>query len=167
LGEKEVEVRIKLLLGIAAAMLVMGVGGAVADHVPVVDPNTVPPGFLAAHNDVAGIEIDSFARAVRHGHADATIRHFVFGPNAATAWHTHPGPAIVTVASGTFSYQDAHAGHCRTRTYTVGEGFFDSGFGHVHRGIAGPNGAHLYTLWLTPTGTANETIPTPAPPECL
>ena len=155
-----------LVLAVAAILLAVGVGGAVASHVTVVDPLTVPPGYLAAHNDVAGIEIDSFARVVRHGRADATIRHFVFGPNAATAWHTHPGPAIVTVASGTFSYQDAHANKCRTRTYTTGQGFFDSGFGHVHRGIAGPNGAHLYTLWLTPTGSANETIPAPAPPEC-
>ena len=158
--------RNKVLLGIGAIMLTVGVSGAVAGHVPVVDPNTVPPGFLAAHDDVAGIEINSFARVVRHGHADATIRHFVFGPNAATAWHTHPGPAIVTVASGTFSYQDAHANHCRTRTYTTGQGFFDPGFGHVHRGIAGPDGAHLYTLWLSPTGAPNETIPRAAPEEC-
>jgi quercetin dioxygenase-like cupin family protein len=159
-------VRKTLICGIAATMLALGAGGAVANHVTVVDPTAVPAGFLAAHNDVAGIEIDSLARAVKHGHADATIRHFVFGPNAATAWHTHPGPAIVTVASGTFSYQDAHANRCRTRTYTVGQGFFDPGFGHVHRGIAGPSGAHLYTLWLTPTGAPNETIPAPAPPEC-
>jgi quercetin dioxygenase-like cupin family protein len=88
-------------------MLAVGVGGAVASHVTTVDPATVPPGYLAGH--------------------------FVFGPNAATAWHTHPGPAIVTVVSGTFSYQDAPASKCRTRTYTAGQGFFDPGFGHVHR----------------------------------
>ena len=84
--------RTRLALGVVATMLALGVGGAGANHVPIVDPNTVPPGYLAAHNDIAGIEIDSFARVVHHGHADATIRHFVFGPNAATAWHTHPGP---------------------------------------------------------------------------
>jgi quercetin dioxygenase-like cupin family protein len=158
--------RNRLVLGLAAITLAVGAGVAGASHVTTVDPTAVPAGYLAAHNDVAGIEIDSFARAVKHGRADATIRHFVFGPNAATGWHTHPGPAIVTVVSGTFSYQDAHAGKCRTRTYTTGEGFFDSGFGHVHRGIAGPSGAHLYTLWLTPTGTENETIPAPAASEC-
>ena len=158
--------RHRLVLGVAATVLAVGAGGAIASHVATVDPTTVPPGYLAAHNDVAGIEIDSLARAVKHGHADATIRHFVFGPNVATGWHTHPGPAIVTVVSGTFSYQDAHANECRTRTYTAGQGFFDSGFGHVHRGIAGPSGAHLYTLWLTPTGSPNETIAAPAPPEC-
>jgi quercetin dioxygenase-like cupin family protein len=155
-----------LVLAVAAAVLVVGVGGVAGSHVTTVDPNAVPAGYLAAHNDVAGIQIDSFARVVEHGHADATIRHFVFGPNVATGWHTHPGPAIVTVVSGTFSYQDAHANECRTRTYTAGQGFFDPGFGHVHRGIAGPSGAHLYTLFLSPTGAPNETIPAAAPPEC-
>jgi quercetin dioxygenase-like cupin family protein len=158
--------RNRLVLGLVATMLAVGVGGAAGSHVVTVDPNAVPPGYLAAHNDVAGIKINSFARVVKNGHADATIRHFVFGPNVATGWHTHPGPAIVTVVSGTFSYQDAHGNECRTRTYTAGQGFFDPGFGHVHRGIAGPSGAHLYTLFLSPTGAPNETIPTAAPPEC-
>jgi quercetin dioxygenase-like cupin family protein len=156
----------KLALGVSAAVVLVGAGGAIASHVVTVDPTSVPAGFLAAHNDVEGIDVDSFARVVKQGRADATVRHFVFGPNASTAWHTHPGPAIVVVVSGSFSYQDAHANECRTRTYTTGEGFFDRGFGHVHRGIAGPNGAHLYTLFLTPTGADNETIPADARSEC-
>ena len=104
-----------LLLGIVAVP-------ALGSHV-IVDPTTVPPNFLAAHNDVANIEIDSFARVVKNGHADAFIRHFVFPAGAGPlAWHTHPGPAIVTVASGTFTYQDSHGGQCRSTTYSAGEG---------------------------------------------
>jgi quercetin dioxygenase-like cupin family protein len=159
--------RKKLAVTAASALLLLAVASsATANHV-VVDPNAVPAGFLAAHNDVANIEIDSFPRVVRNGHADAFIRHFVFPAGAGPlAWHTHPGPAIVTVASGTFTYQDSHGGQCRSTTYSAGEGFFDPGLGHVHRGIPGPGGAHLYTLWLTPSGTPNETIPAPAPEAC-
>jgi quercetin dioxygenase-like cupin family protein len=159
--------RKKLAVTAASALLLLAVASsATANHV-VVDPNAVPAGFLAAHNDVANIEIDSFPRVVRNGHADAFIRHFVFPAGAGPlAWHTHPGPAIVTVASGTFTYQDSHGGQCRSTTYSAGEGFFDPGLGHVHRGIPGPDGAQLYTLWLTPSGTPNETIPAPAPEAC-
>jgi quercetin dioxygenase-like cupin family protein len=159
--------RKKLAVTAASALLLLAVASsATANHV-VVDPNAVPAGFLAAHNDVANIEIDSFPRVVRNGHADAFIRHFVFPAGAgALAWHTHPGPAIVTVASGTFTYQDSHGGQCRSTTYSAGEGFFDPGLGHVHRGIPGPGGAHLYTLWLTPSGTPTETIPAAAPEAC-
>jgi hypothetical protein len=161
--------RKKLLMAAAAsAVLLLAVAtSAIADHVVTVDPNSVPSGFLAQHNDVANIEVDSFARVVKGGHADAFIRHFVFPAGSGPlAWHTHPGPAIVTVASGTFAYQDSKGGECRTTWYSAGEGFFDSGLGHVHRGIPGPDGAQLYTLWLTPTGTPNETVPAPAPEAC-
>jgi redox-sensitive bicupin YhaK (pirin superfamily) len=159
--------RKKLAVTAASALLLLAVASsATANHV-VVDPNAVPAGFLAAHNDVANIEIDSFPRVVRNGHADAFIRHFVFAAGSAPlAWHTHPGPAIVTVASGTFAYQDSKGGECRTTWYSAGQGFFDPGLGHVHRGIPGPDGAQLYTLWLTPSGTPNETIPAPAPEAC-
>jgi redox-sensitive bicupin YhaK (pirin superfamily) len=160
--------RKKLLVTAASALLLLGAASsAIASHVATVDPNAVPPGYLAAHNDVANIEIDSFARVVKNGHADAFIRHFVFPAGAGPlAWHTHPGPAIVTVVSGTFAYQDSHGGECRTRFYSAGQGFFDPGLGHVHRGIPGPDGAHLYTLWLTPSGAPNETIPAAAPEAC-
>src|SRR5918994_1532696 len=159
--------RKKLAVTAASALLLLAVASsAIANHV-VVDPNAVPAGFLAAHNDVANIEIDSFPRVVRNGHADAFIRHFVFPAGAGPlAWHTHPGPAIVTVASGTFAYQDSKGGECRTTWYSAGQGFFDPGLGHVHRGIPGPDGAQLYTLWLTPSGTPNETIPAAAPEPC-
>ena len=155
------------LIAAAVAVLVIGGGVAIANHVAVVEPTTVPSGFLATHNDVENIEVDSFARVVKNGHADATIRHFVFPAGSAPlAWHTHPGPAIVTVASGTFAYQDSKGGECRTTWYSAGEGFFDPGLGHVHRGIPGPDGAHLYTLWLTPTGSPTETVAAPAPEPC-
>lgn len=91
--------RSRSLLVIAATVLVVGAGGAMASHVATVNPNAVPAGYLAAHNDVANIEIDSFARAVKHGRADATLRHFVFPAGAGTlipVWRSF------TVGSGTF-----------------------------------------------------------------
>jgi quercetin dioxygenase-like cupin family protein len=159
--------RMKWLLPAAAAALAIGVSGAVANHVTEIDPTTVPVGFLAAHNDVANMRINSFARVIKRHRADVFIQHFQFGPNAATGWHTHPGPAIVTVVRGSFSYQDAHGKkRCRTKTYTAGHGFFDPGFGHVHRGIAGASGAHLYVVFLVPSGAPTQTIPKSPPAAC-
>jgi quercetin dioxygenase-like cupin family protein len=157
--------RIRLLAAVAAALAV-GAGVAVATHVPEVDPATVPVGFLATHNDVANIRISSFARAIKHHRADVLVQHLSFEANAATGWHTHPGPAIVTVVRGSFSYQDAHGKRCQTRTYTAGHGFFDRGFGHVHRGIAGASGAHLYVTYIVPSGSPTQTIPTDPPAPC-
>jgi quercetin dioxygenase-like cupin family protein len=158
--------RFKWLLPTAAAALALGASGAVANHVTEIDPTTVPVGFLAAHNDVAQMRINSFARVIKRHRADVFVQHLQFGPNVTTGWHTHPGPAIVTVVRGSFSYQDARGKRCRTKTYTAGHGFFDPGFGHVHRGIAGASGAHLYTTYLVPSGAATHIIPASPPAAC-
>jgi hypothetical protein len=158
-----------ILVGMAVAMAI-GVGGAVANHVPQVDPTTVPVGFLATHNDVDAFKVKNFRRAARGGDADVFVQHAFIGPNGATIWHTHPGPVIVTVVSGTLNYQreEGHGRHrhCETTPYTPGHGFVDPGFGHVHRAIAGPEGLHFYATYVLPTGSANHLIPANPPESC-
>jgi quercetin dioxygenase-like cupin family protein len=86
--------------------------------------------------------------AVQPDGAEVYVQHLSLAPNLVFAWHTHPGPVVVTVRSGSLTYQDAGPNSCRNRTYTAGEGFVDPGFGHVHRVIAGPSGAEIYSTFL-------------------
>jgi hypothetical protein len=158
--------RIRWLLVGAAVIAALGTGTAIATHVPQIDPNTVPVGFLATHNDVANFRVNSFARAVRHHRADVMVQHAQLGANMATPWHTHPGPAIVTIVSGSLSYQDEHGHRCRTVTYQQGHGFVDRGFGHVHRAIAGPTGAHFYVTYVVPSGSSTHIILRDPPRSC-
>jgi hypothetical protein len=153
-------------LAVAGVLCVGGAGAAFAAHVTQVDPATVPTGFLAAHNKVEGIRISSLARAVKHGRADVFIQHARLGANEATAWHTHPGPVLVEVVRGSVIFEEAAHGECRQTTYDAGEGFFDPGFGHVHRAIAGSAGADLYPVFVLPPGSESPLIPAPAPEEC-
>ena len=91
----------KKLLCVLTATAVVAVGGiALADHVKEVDPATVPLGFLAAHNSVGYVPLSAIARAVKPDGTDVFIQHVRLDPNQATGWHTHPGPAIVTVVRG-------------------------------------------------------------------
>jgi hypothetical protein len=152
-----------ILPGIAA--LALGVGGAVASHAPVVDPATVPVGQLAAHID-ASLDIAPLARAIKHHRADLFVQHFRLAPNSAFGWHTHPGPAIISVVSGSFGYQQEVRGECVTTWYPAGTGLIDRGFGHVHRAISRDDGFDVYVTFVTPSGTANQTIPTAAPAAC-
>jgi hypothetical protein len=158
------------ILATGAAFLALGVGGAVATHVPQIDPNTVPVGFLATHNDVDSFAVKNFRRASRGHDADVFVQHASLPANGATIWHTHPGPVIVTVVSGTLNYQ-REEGHgrnrrCETTPYTAGNGFVDPGFGHVHRAIAGASGVHFYATYVLPTGSANHVIPADPPSAC-
>jgi hypothetical protein len=158
--------RLKRTLAVAGVLSVGGAGAALAAHVTQVDPATVPTGFLAAHNKVEGIRISSLARAVKHGRADVFIQHARLVANEATGWHTHPGPVFVEVVRGSVTYEEAAHGECRRVTYDAGEGFFDRGFGHVHRAIAGPDGADFYPVYVLPAGSESHLISASAPEEC-
>jgi quercetin dioxygenase-like cupin family protein len=156
----------KWIPALAAITVLALAGGALANHVTQVDPATVPTGFLAAHNSIGDVPVSALARAVTPEGTDAFIQHVRLGPNIETGWHTHPGPAIVTVVKGSVTYEDAEARRCIQTTYAAGEGFIDRGFGHVHRAIAGADGVDFYVVYLLPPGSATHVIPTTAPPEC-
>lgn len=158
--------RLRIVLTLACAFVLVGAGAAIGSHVTVVDPATVPTGFLSAHTQIRDIPLAALARAVEPDGADVFVQHLQFPPNQAFAWHTHPGPVIVSIVSGSLTYEDTAHNTCRDRTYTAGHGFVDPGFGHVHRAIAGPSGADFYSVFLLPPGSENHLIPAPAPEEC-
>jgi len=38
--------------------------------------------------------------------ADSVVQQITFAPGGQSGWHTHPGPVIVLVKSGTFTLYD-------------------------------------------------------------
>ena len=157
---------LKWIWAVAAITALAAAGAAIASHVTQVDPATVPTGFLAAHNRIGDVPVSALARAVNPDGADVFVQHVRLGANAPTGWHTHPGPALVTVVKGSLTYEDAEAKTCNRITYAAGEGFVDRGFGHVHRAVAGAEGVDFYVVYLLPPGPATHVIPASAPAEC-
>jgi quercetin dioxygenase-like cupin family protein len=157
---------LRRFIALCAVLGVLPVGVAIGAHVAQVDPATVPIGFMAAHNSIDNVPMSAIARAAAARGAEMYVQHASLGPNGATSWHTHPGPVLVAVVSGSLTYEDAHAGQCRRRTYTAGQGFVDPGFGHVHRAVAGASGAHFYPVYVLPHGSPNHLIPSPIPAPC-
>lgn len=51
-------------------------------------------------------------------------------PGAHFPWHSHYGPVIVNIITGSLTYVSSEA--CREKTYSAGESFVDAGHGHVH-----------------------------------
>lgn len=85
-------------------------------------------------------------------------------PGGSLGWHTHWGPAIVSVKSGELTVLDAD--HCKARRYPGGVGFIDPGQGHVHLGFNASKEVTvvLVTFLDVPTGKS-PTIPANGP-EC-
>jgi quercetin dioxygenase-like cupin family protein len=51
-------------------------------------------------------------------------------PGAMFPWHTHPGPVLINIAEGTFTY--VNADDCIPRVYPAGTALVDPGYGNVH-----------------------------------
>src|SRR5688572_1160890 len=158
--------RRRYLTAAVSAVVVAGAATAYADHAEPVDPATVPLGVFAAHTKVGNISTTALVEATKRNRADVTIQHARLEPGQATAWHTHPGPGLVTVVKGALTYEDASEGECREIFYPAGRGFMDRGFGHVHRVVAGDEGADFYIVYVHPRGAGNPLLPAEQPPEC-
>lgn len=61
---------------------------------------------------------------------NATI---TFEHGGGVPWHTHPGPAVVTVEQGSLTVTNAF--DCVPRVYEAGQGFVDPGHGNVHKAV--------------------------------
>jgi quercetin dioxygenase-like cupin family protein len=67
------------------------------------------------------------------GATDLYLVRNTFQPGATTGWHTHPGPSIITVVSGTITAYDSN---CNPTVYgpgaAAGACFTDIGGGDIH-----------------------------------
>ena len=68
------------------------------------------------------VDVDDPSRTV--------VVRYTVQPGARFPWHTHYGPVIVNIISGSLTY--VASGTCDETTYSAGQAFVDAGHGHVH-----------------------------------
>jgi quercetin dioxygenase-like cupin family protein len=131
-----------------------------------VEPINVGIGTLAGRTSVNVLSADAFLKAISQEHGtNAVLQHLAFEPGQSTLWHRHPGPNLVLVVGGSLTLTDEH---CRTLTYSDGQGFATGLRNHL--AVAGAHGADFYSLYFLPgqadvlrTPPAGESL---APPRC-
>ncbi len=123
-----------VLLMLAAASAVNVVPSAAVDPPPPIaaeplTPRSVFPDEIdmklklkMPHMGTMVVNVDDPSRTV-------SVKYTV-QPGAQFPWHSHYGPVIVNIMSGSLTY--VPAGTCEERTYSAGESFVDAGHGHVH-----------------------------------
>jgi quercetin dioxygenase-like cupin family protein len=62
--------------------------------------------------------------------SNVLVAKVTWEPEGTSGWHTHPGPAMVSVVKGELEIINER--DCVVRTYGVGEAFIDLGQGNVH-----------------------------------
>jgi quercetin dioxygenase-like cupin family protein len=140
-GRKKMTLAAVVIVLFAAAKVIYAV--LPATDVP---PSGVPAGTLAGKTGVNVLSVDAFTRAINQAHGtNSVLQHLRFAPQQSTGWHTHPGPNIVLVVTGSLTLTDEH---CNVTTYGPGQGFA-TGL-DVHQAVAGPDGSDFYAFYFLP-----------------
>lgn len=94
--------------------------------------------------------------------SDVVMAKVTFQPGGALPWHTHPGPAIVSVATGELTI--IHAEDCVVRRYPAGTALVDPGQGEVHIGFnASAVETVVYVTYLDVPPGQGPLVPAPEP----
>jgi hypothetical protein len=94
--------------------------------------------------------------------SQVVMAKITIAPGGALPWHTHPGPAIVSVQSGELTI--VHAEGCHVGSYPAGTGLVDLGQGHVHTGFnATQQATVVYVTYLDVPAGQSPLVPTSNP----
>jgi quercetin dioxygenase-like cupin family protein len=114
-----------LVASLASAGVVYGTAGSMITTTQIVQGNF---GDIDVKTNFDGHKVDIDTK----GDSDLYVVSNVIAPGGHTGWHTHPGPSLITVKSGTITAYEGDDSTCSPTVYTAGQGFVDPGDGHVH-----------------------------------
>ena len=87
-----------------------------------------------------------------------------------TGWHSHPGPVLVTVKSGSLRLIYSDDETCAGTVYEAGDSFIDRGDAvtHIARNESPTDPVELWATYFVPgaPGTGFRNDVSPAPSEC-
>lgn len=165
---KRLRKRVLAAIGIAA------VGALVATALIAVPalatpPSEVTPTLLAKGRfDVIDVKTKTGrwkSRIRTKGSSDLEVLEVKIAPGGTFGWHSHPGPSLVIVKSGTATFYMADDPTCTPHVVTAGSGFVDNGNDvHVVRNEGNVDLVNVVTS-LIPAG-ADRRIDEPSPGNC-
>jgi quercetin dioxygenase-like cupin family protein len=159
-------------LSLAVLGAVVYVGIALATTPSGVTTTTFAVGHFANIDSTTKTDIDpgtatSFwqARINTKGASDVHVLQNVIRPGGTFGWHSHPGPSLVIVKSGTATFYMADDPTCSPHLVQAGQGFIDNGHDtHVVRN-EGTDDLVTIVVSFVPAGF-NRRIDEAAPSNC-
>jgi quercetin dioxygenase-like cupin family protein len=126
-------VLVTVLLLLAAASVVNVIPSAASDPPPPIaaEPLTARSVFPDEIDMKIKLKEDGGTKVVHVDDPSRTLDvRYTVQPGAQFPWHTHYGPVLVNIISGSLTYVPSDT--CDGRTYTAGQAFIDPGHGHRH-----------------------------------
>ena len=82
---------------------------------------------------------------------DVVVRRHDYAAGGTTGWHQHPYPVFVTVLSGQVTFYDYDDPTCTAHVVSAGQGYVDSGTGHIGRNETGEPAVDISVI-MAPVG---------------
>jgi hypothetical protein len=96
---------------------------------------------------------------------DIAVQSITFDAGAQSGWHSHPGPVLIQVVSGTMTFYESDDPTCTPIVRTAGQGYLDVGdHAHIARNESGAPATNVVT-YFAPPGAALR-IDQPNPGNC-
>lgn len=105
------------------------------------------PGSGVSSSIVARGTTDRDIRLRAKQPSDLVFARVTLQPGGSTGWHSHPGPVLAVVESGTLTHYDRD---CRAGTYTTEEAFKETE--RVHMGANKTSEPLLQVMYFVPAG---------------
>lgn len=83
---------------------------------------------------------------------DVVVRRHDYAPGGSTGWHAHPYPVFITVVSGQLTFYEYDDPTCTPTVVSAGEGYVDSGHGHIGRNETGQPAVDISVI-MAPVAT--------------
>ena len=159
--------RVTGLVAVAAAMLLLALSALVA-VTQASPPSGVTPTVLARGT------YDKFkVKSAHHGPIDfkakakapidIVVRRHDYLPHSSTGWHAHPGPVFITVTQGQLTFYEADDPTCTPHVVSVGQGYVDSGHGHIGRNETDQPAQDVSVITAPVGGVFRSELPAPNP----
>ena len=150
----------------AAAALLVGVATVTTASSPqFVTPTVLARGtygdFKVMSNPAAG----GLFKAEAKEPIDVVVRKHAYDVNASTGWHAHPYPVFITVIEGELTFYEYDDPTCTPHVVGVGEGYVDSGRGHIGRNESGAPAVDISVI-MAPVGAVFRSELTAPGPYC-
>ena len=133
-----------LMVGAALATPGMGILAAPVQARGTLGPNEGPNLVV---NSKTGVHLKAL------GSTNIVTQQIRIAPGGNTGWHSHPGPVLVTVKSGSIQLFYASDTSSQGVVYEAGDSFVDRGDENVHIARASPfDGVELWATYFVPGG---------------
>ena len=148
-----------------ASIALMAIGAAIASASPAsgVTPTVLARGSYDAFKVMANPDNGGLFKAEAKAPIDVVVRRHEYAVGASTGWHAHPYPVFITVVSGALTFYEYDDPSCTPTVVTAGQGYVDSGHGHIGRNESGQPAVDVSVI-MAPVGAPfREELTAPGP----